>query len=176
MSLFPTDDPTWAAGATFSPCRRWRWALWRRWDPARPMVAFLGLNPSTADERLDDPTIRRCRGFAKDWGAGSFAMLNLYGWRSTDPDPMFRMIDDPAAEDPVGLDNDAQIRWWGSQAERVIAAWGAFPQALDRGLKVVADLEAQGTRVEVLEWLAHRNPRHPLYARKDLVPQPWSTR
>ena len=72
--------------ATFSPCRRWRYTLLRRWEPANLIVvAFIGLNPSTADETLDDPTIRRCIGFAKAWGAGGMYMLNLFGWRSTDP-------------------------------------------------------------------------------------------
>src|ERR1700747_1513844 len=73
------------SGALFSPCRRWRYLLWRRWDRDRGICAFICLNPSVADETQDDPTVRRCINYAKDWGYGSLFMLNAYAFRATDP-------------------------------------------------------------------------------------------
>jgi len=72
------------ADARFSPCSTWRYSLTRKWN-ALPLLGFIGLNPSTADETEDDPTIRRCIGFARDWGFGGIVMLNLFAYRSTDP-------------------------------------------------------------------------------------------
>ncbi|TMF61888.1 MAG: DUF1643 domain-containing protein, partial [Chloroflexi bacterium] len=73
--------PAAVRGATFSADRRYRYRLWRRWDGARPVVAFVMLNPSTADARRDDPTIRRCIGFAKSWGFGGVEVVNLFAYR-----------------------------------------------------------------------------------------------
>jgi hypothetical protein len=70
-------------GAEFSPCRRYRYVLWRTWDPAAGSVNFIGLNPSTADEQVDDPTIRCCIGFARDWGYGGLVMTNLFAIPAT---------------------------------------------------------------------------------------------
>ena len=85
----------------FSPCRRYRYTLWRAWDMFNPgYVMFIGLNPSTADEVQDDPTIRRCIGYAKEWGYGAFCMTNIFAFRATDPRVM------KAQADPVGPEND----------------------------------------------------------------------
>lgn len=81
--------------AVFSPCRRWRYRLERdvaRLGSTRGAVAFVGLNPSVADETLDDPTIRRCKGFAADWGFRTLVMANAYAWRSTDPRGLWTAI------------------------------------------------------------------------------------
>jgi hypothetical protein len=109
-------------GASFSPCRKYRWTLWRRWDQDLPPCIFIGLNPSTADETVDDPTIRRCIGFAKTWNMGGLIMLNAFGYRATLPKDM------KAADDPVGADNNLAIQLT-TQATIdddgiVIAAWG----------------------------------------------------
>lgn len=103
-SLFDLNDE-WSSGAEFSPCRVWRYALWRRWDFGSRcnMVAFVGLNPSTADESLDDATIRRCINFAKSWGYDGMYMLNAYAFRATDPRDM------KAFHEPIGKDNDCTI-------------------------------------------------------------------
>ena len=84
------------AGATFSPCRRWRYLLWRRWDAAKPVANFLMLNPSTADEVKLDPTCARARDYAERWGYGALIVTNIFAFRNTDPDQM------KAAKDPVG--------------------------------------------------------------------------
>ena len=90
-------------GARFSECRVWRYALWRTWDPARAPLVFVGLNPSTADETQDDPTIRRCLGFARDFGCGGLHMLNIFAFRATNPDELRR------TDDPVGPDNEREF-------------------------------------------------------------------
>ena len=73
------------SGAHFSPCERYRYRLWRCWDASKWKLAIIGLNPSTATHEEDDPTIRRCIGFAKRDGYGGLLMLNLFALRSTDP-------------------------------------------------------------------------------------------
>ncbi len=73
------------SGAHLSPCRQYRYRLWRDWDPGAGRCVFVGLNPSTADEHTDDPTIRKCVGFAKRWGFGAIDMVNLFAYRSTSP-------------------------------------------------------------------------------------------
>jgi hypothetical protein len=79
----PTSDTERAA--VLSECGRYRYVLTRTWDHDLAACAFIGLNPSTADAHEDDPTIRRCIRFARDWGHGGLIMLNLFAWRSTDP-------------------------------------------------------------------------------------------
>ncbi len=158
-------------GATFSPCRRWRYALWREWgDPSR-RVAFIGLNPSTADETEDDPTMRRCIAFARDWGFGAFDMLNLFAWRSTDPLGLL------SAPEPVGPDNDRHLRAVMDRASRIVIAWGShrkggLPAIIADRVRVVQPmLRAHGIvgaalgPIEVghLGLNADGNPKHPLY-------------
>ena len=84
------------AGATFSPCRRWRYLLWRRWDATKPVANFLMLNPSTADEVKLDPTCSRARDYAERWGYGALIVTNIFAFRNTNPNQM------KAAKDPVG--------------------------------------------------------------------------
>src|SRR4028119_2392792 len=90
-------------GAIFDPTRTYRYALWRTWDAARPPVAFVLLNPSTADARRDDPTIRRCANFARTWGFGGLEVVNLFAFRATHP------TDLKCAADPVGPQNDVHL-------------------------------------------------------------------
>jgi len=106
------------SGATFSPCRQYRYRLWRVWGDGNHRCVFVGLNPSTADETRDDPTIRKCVGFSKRWGFGAIDMLNLFAWRSTDPTGLL------SVDDPVGSDNDRTLAEVLSFAHRVVWAWG----------------------------------------------------
>ena len=111
------------SGAGFSECRAYRYALWRRWDwqGYANQVMFVGLNPSTADETEDDPTIRRCIRFAKDWGCGSLLMLNAYAWRATKPRDLHAY---GGYADAIGPDNDEALAYRASQAGLIVAAWG----------------------------------------------------
>jgi hypothetical protein len=117
----PTINPTvMKSGASFSPCRTWRYRLSRRWLPAGPMIAFIGLNPSTADEVNDDPTVRRCIGFARRWGFGGMYMLNVFGYRSTKPQAL------RTAADPIGPRTDAVLRTTCRRSTMVVACWGVW--------------------------------------------------
>lgn len=124
---------------------------------------FVGLNPSTADETLDDPTIRRCVGFAKDWGYSGLCMTNLFAFRATDPAKML------AAPDPVGPDNDKVLQELAQNAGVVVAAWGTHGAHLKRDAHVRSLLP----RLHCL-WLTKAGfPGHPLYLPKNLTPQPY---
>ena len=76
------------SGAVFSDCRKYRYALWRIWDENKPLVMIIGLNPSTADEISNDPTITRCKSFARACGYGGVLVANLFGFRATSPNEL----------------------------------------------------------------------------------------
>lgn len=158
----PNGADYWRRGAVFSACRTWRYSLWRRWDqsPQCQMVAFIGLNPSTADETADDPTIRRCIGFAKSFGFGGLYMLNAYAFRATDPNVM------QAAADAVGSDNDRYLNLCSGVSQLVIACWGVHCTA-EREREVFSVV---GKTLWCLGVTKAGRPRHPLYLRSDVKP------
>jgi hypothetical protein len=164
--------------AVFSPCRSWRYVLERRLDDAplfaRGIAVFIGLNPSTADEVIDDPTIRRCKAFARDWGFGTYRMLNLYAWRSTDPRALAKV------PDPIGPENDAHLIDGTSDADVVICAWGTNALG-NRAEDVVAMLRGKNAggvmrRLHCLRLTKNGAPSHPLYLPGDLKPIPFTQR
>lgn len=148
------------AGAMFSPCRTYRYILTREWGEGRRLMV-VGLNPSTADETADDPTIRRCIGFARAWGFGSLLMANLFAFRATDPQEMM------AVSDPVGLLNDVAILDSASKSDLVLAAWGAHGGYRNRNAEVCRLIPA----MVCLGRTKAGHPRHPLYVRADTPPQ-----
>lgn len=152
------------SGAEFSACRQYRYRLWRLWDASRPTTVFIGLNPSTADETADDPTIRRCLGYAKAWGFGRLEMLNLFAWRATDPKAM------KVAADPIGPGNDDAIRAVADTGGLLVAAWGVHGTHLGRDREVCAMLAG---RLHVLRLTKDGHPGHPLYLPAHLEPSPW---
>jgi hypothetical protein len=161
------DGPS---GAVFSANERYRFSLWRRWKEdvdRREMVAFIGLNPSTADETKDDPTIRRCRGFAKDWGYGGMMMLNIFAFRATDPEEM------KAAFDPVGVGNDDALLDSSSKWGKIICCWGAHGGHLGRSERVQRRLVKYQIEAYHLGLTQKGEPRHPLYLRADTKPVLW---
>lgn len=148
------DDAT----ATFSLCRTWRYALTRRWQPNTVGIAFLMLNPSTADAFELDPTVRRCIGFAKAWGYGGLLVLNLFGLRSTDPRGL------KTHPDPVGPDNDTVIgQWLDLLSGPVVAAWGVHGAYQQRDRQVAKLVAAHGKRLMCLGTTKDGHPLHPLY-------------
>ncbi len=147
--------------AVLSDCRTFRYELWRRWSNA-PSCVFVGLNPSTADETNDDPTIRKCVGYAKRWGYGSLCMVNLFAFRATQPKDML------AASDPVGPENDATLQRLARDAGIIIAAWGNDGGHMGRDKSVMAMLPA----LHALKQNKDGSPAHPLYLRGDLTPYP----
>jgi hypothetical protein len=156
-----------AAGAEFSVCRRWRTLLWRRWDEAGPIANFLMLNPSTADERVLDPTCARARDYAQRWGYGTLLVTNVFAWRATDPGAM------RAAADPVGAGNDAAILGAAGRARLVVCAWGNHGTHLDRAARVTRLLRQAGMALHVLRLNAGGEPAHPLYLPGRLRPRRW---
>ena len=162
MSLFKVDD--YECGAELSDDRAYRYFLWRQWNKDKSMVVFIGLNPSTADEENNDPTITRCENFALKWGYGGLWMLNIFAFRATDPHRM------KAAPDPVGPDNDAYILKVAAKAGLILATWGNHGEYMDRGKAVIEllhefDLNYLGTLTK------GGHPRHPLYLKADLRPE-----
>ena len=149
--------------ASFSECRTWRYSLSRELA-GDGVVAFAGLNPSTADEAHDDPTIRRCIGFAREWGFGRLDVVNLYAFRAGHPPDLW------AAHDPVGPENDRVLAQVLDRAGLVIAAWGMHARA-DRLIELAAVLG--GRPLHALGVTKNGAPRHPLYVRADARPTPY---
>jgi hypothetical protein len=153
-----------APTAVFDATRTYRYLLTRWWADG-PQVGFVMLNPSTADAMEDDPTIRRCIGFAQAWGYGSLAVANVFAYRSTHPDDLL------ATNDPVGPDNDAWIARVASACPLVVCAWGSHRTTLKgRGAAVRAAL---GDRAHYLRLTKDGSPGHPLYLKGSLRPEPW---
>ena len=154
--------------ARFDRSRRYRYTLGRIWEPDGKLAVFVLLNPSTADEKRDDPTIRRCMGFARDWGYGVLAVLNLFGWRTADP----RELTD--ARDPVGKQNDRILRAAAAEADLVLVGWGNAGALQRRDEAVGAILARAGAPCFCLGITGAGQPRHPLYVARDTKPIPWS--
>lgn len=159
----------------FSMCRRYRYTLWREWEPVgdwmfdprpeseqRKYLMVIGLNPSIADETRDDQTIRRCIDFAKRWGFGALCMTNLFAWRDTKPAGMKR------ADDPVGPDNDHWLFEMSIRSGMILAAWGAHGAHLGRA-STVKKLLADRT-IRCLKLNDDGSPGHPLYIPANTVP------
>jgi hypothetical protein len=145
-------------GAVFSECRKYRYTLWRIWDKEKPFLQVIGLNPSTADENKNDPTITRVIGFAKDWGYGGVYMTNLFSIRSTDPSILKEDID-------LVMDNDKNILDVKSLCKDVLFAWGGFKP--NKRSIAVSNL------FETAICLGLNNdgsPKHPLYISKKTKP------
>lgn len=120
--------------AVFSHCRRYRYVLSRTWNTELPKVLFIALNPSTADETQDDPTVRRCVGFARSWGFGCLVIANLFAFRSTDPK---RLIE---VSDPVGPRNDLWLKRLSAEADMTVVAWGVHGDLGNRAHLVLSKL------------------------------------
>lgn len=157
-----------SSGAAFSPCRRWRYLLWRRWDAAKPVANFLMLNPSTADEVKLDPTCARARDYAERWGYGALIVTNIFAFRETNPTRM------KAAADPVGKGNDAAIVDAAREAGIVVCAWGNYGEFLDRSSRVRALLKKNHIKLHALRVNGGGEPAHPLYLPGTLRPIPWA--
>lgn len=144
-------------GAIFSDCRKYRYALWRTWDELRPQVVFIGLNPSTANESTDDPTIRRVQAIAKNLGYGGVYMMNLFAIISADPSVL------KTCSDPLG-NNDKWLRLYCTGD--IIFAWGNFKEATERARQV----SKMFPNAKALFLNKNGTPKHPLYCKSDIHP------
>jgi hypothetical protein len=153
-------------GATFSEDRFYRYHLWRHWNPQKPTLVYVLLNPSTADELRDDPTIKRCivRGFQLDFGG--IEILNLFAMRSTYPHSL------STAPDPVGPANDAMIALKCRAAGMVICGWGKTGNLYNRAQGVLALIRDVGAVPHALKLNTDGTPQHPLYLKYSLTPFP----
>jgi hypothetical protein len=152
--------------ALFTRDHRYRYELSRVWDKTRPMAFFVGLNPSVADEVVEDRTQIRIRNFARSWGYGGYYMGNIYALVSTDPRRLWR------DKDPVGKETDAHLLAMQRRTALTVAAWGCQKPAHDRA-KEVAELLGKERRLYALALAADGCPRHALYLKSDHEPVPF---
>jgi len=146
--------------ATLSEDRKYRYVLSRIWDESKPTVMIIGLNPSTADETENDPTIVRCIDFAKSWGYGGVYMLNLFAFRATQPKDMFN------AKEPIGEENDKYIEKYSNICDKVICAWGNDGNYNKRSKEILSKIK----NTYYLKLNQTGEPAHPLYLKGDLIP------
>ena len=156
-----------ASVAVYSSCERYRYRLTRVWS-AGPRVVFVMLNPSTATELQNDPTVERCERRARALGFGSFAVANIFAIRATDPRVM------RADADPVGPGNDLAILEVVAQAERIVCGWGSHGAHLGRGAAVEALLRGTGRDLHQLGLTLAGAPKHPLYIGYGRQPELWA--
>lgn len=153
-----------AAGAVFSECDRYRYQLWRRWGQGKT-VAFCMLNPSTADEKANDPTIERCCRRAKAWGFDGVDIVNLFALRSTDPAALYRV------GDPVGPHNFEAIVQTVKRAEFMVCAWGRHGKHCGMGETIMLRMrQFYPEKLRILKLNKDGQPAHPLYLPYSLQP------
>lgn len=161
------------SGAVLSPCKQYRYVLWRRWSGLLPIIrgdnmcAFIGLNPSTADCISNDPTIRRYTSFARAWGHSGLFALNLFAYRATIPKDMLTAIN------PIGEENDTYIGHIITHATRIVLCWGVHGAHRGRDRAVCALLRGAGVKPYHFGKTATGQPKHPLYLRQDTQLQTW---
>ena len=143
--------------AVFSNCRKYRYSLTRSWNSANGYVLFIGLNPSIADETIDDPTLTRCINFAKDWGYGGLIMVNLFAYMLTYPMELKKV------KLPIGKDNNRHILKNYRKSGLTVVAWGNDGYFLNRDKEVLEIIN----RPMCLNINKSGQPAHPLYQKKD---------
>lgn len=153
--------------AIYSDCERYRYSLTRIWDTKGRKALFVMLNPSTATEVQNDPTVERCERRARALGFGAFQVTNIFAWRDTDPKKM------RAVADPVGPHNDKAIGDGADWADQIICAWGSHGDHLNRGAEVAALLRETQRPLYHLGLTKHGHPKHPLYIAYTQQPEIW---
>ena len=156
--------------AVYSSCEAYRYRLDRRWGAAPPLV-WIMLNPSTATEAANDPTIARCETRARMQGFGGLRIVNLFAFRATAPAELKR------SADPVGPQNDAHLLaacdLGPSSGGVIVAGWGVHGTHRDRAAQVSRLLRDSGVQIHTLGLTRHGHPRHPLYVAYATTPRPW---
>lgn len=170
------------SGALLSEDGAFRYKLWRIWDASLPALPIVMFNPSTADAKRDDPTIRRCVGFAWRWRSlakiGGIVIGNLYAYRATDPQNVYDRLKEMSADQTIGPENDRHLQEIVEAAVRadvsVLCAWGnpAYEarQILGpddklagvRDYEVFSSMIAAGARVMTLGFNRNGTPKHPV--------------
>ena len=153
--------------AIYSDCERYRYSLARTWDPQRPKVLFVMLNPSRATEIENDPTVERCERRARTLGYGAFQVANIFAWRETHPRLMRQ------AAEPIGPDNDLALSDGVTWADCVIAAWGVHGTHLNRETDVIRLMVSLKAPLFHLGLTKAGHPKHPLYISYSQAPIAW---
>ena len=153
--------------AEYSDCELYRYRLTRIWNDGGNRALFILLNPSTATEFQNDPTVERCERRAKAMGFGSFGVCNIFAMRSTDPSELGRV------DDPIGVGNDCAILDCSRDAETIICGWGNHGAHLERGNQVERMLRNSGYKLHILELTGLGQPKHPLYISYRIRPTEW---
>jgi hypothetical protein len=164
----PREGAPLLRGARFSACGRYRFTLTRRWAADGGTVAFVLLNPSTADARCEDPTIRRCMGLARSWGYGGIEVVNLFAWRATRPRDL------RGAAHPESAGNERAVLRAARRADLIVVAWGNHGAWRAAGAAMLGRLRRARLSLACLGWTRLGQPRHVLYLRRDVRPQPVS--
>lgn len=166
------------SNAVISACRKYRYELTRTIGDSPRSCLFIMLNPSTANTDEDDATIRRCRGYAEDWGYGEFVVVNLFAFRSKSPTDMLKSMD------PIGPENDIYLKkairkmikqnadLGINPGDGIVCCWGSRGQFQGRGKRVLNMLKNEGVNPNCLKLTSSGEPAHLLYLAKDLVPRP----
>lgn len=156
-----------ASEAVYSPCAAYRYLLTRVWAPDAERALFIMLNPSTATELQNDPTVERCERRARALGFGGFRVCNIFALRATDPRALRQVAD------PVGPLNDAAILGSVGWGARIVCGWGTHGALLGRGTQVEAALRGSGADLWHLGLTKAGAPKHPLYIGYDVQPVLW---
>jgi len=149
------------SGATFDATGCYRYLLWRSWDKRAAKVGFVMLNPSQADAVANDPTIRRCLGFARSWGFGALEVVNLFAYCTAYPTEL------RCVADPIGAENNRYLADLGQRVDQIILAWGNGGSLQGRDRYVMALLGDQP--IYCLGTTKLGQPRHPLYLRREVA-------
>jgi hypothetical protein len=146
----------------------YRYLLWRTWDASRPHALWILLNPSMADERIDDPTLRHCKAFTTSWRFGGLEIVNLFALRTPYPRDLYQ------AANPVGEENDQYIIAAVRRATCIILAWGAHGSYRQRDRAVLALIKTHTALAPYCLGATRSNsPRHPLYIARNKQPIPF---
>lgn len=148
-------------GAVFDASGKYRYALWRAWSLDHARIVFVMLNPSTAEEHKNDPTIRRCMEFAHAWQFGSIEVVNLFAYRTTYARELLKV------DDPVGEENNRYLCQAVERCSSVLVGWGANGILLGRDQQVMKLLVHLMKNVYCLGLTKGGHPRHPLYVKGD---------
>lgn len=143
------------SGAKFSDCKNYRFALWRIWDKTKPLVMFIGLNPSTANEIKNDPTTKRVCAISKHNGYGGVYMMNCFPFISTDPTQLY--------DCKLSIDNEAWLKEIASMSKDIVFAWGNFEVVRKLGVDYI--LSQWFPHAKALHINKNGSPKHPLYCK-----------
>lgn len=153
--------------AVLSECKQYRYSLSRIWDETKPLIGFIGLNPSTADHIEDDKTISRCIAFSKSWGFGGFYMMNLFAYRATKPSVMMQ------SNTPIGFENDKYLLELKNKVEKIAICWGDKGRHNGRSKDVLNLLNQDDLYCITIN--KSGEPKHPLYIKGDAKLIPYKT-